>query len=92
MSDDEWNMYNHICASYDRPSFKGIELFRDLFESDDNGMIVFLKPPSNRHVSMEVIIFISNIMVHQHIRYMHKKVDDLCAELKETVAKLVENK
>lgn len=92
MTDDEWNMYSGICRSYDRPSFKGEELFRDLFETDDNGIIVFLKPPSNRHTSMEVFMFMSIVMQHQHIRLMQKKVDDLCEEVREKVKKLTENK
>lgn len=103
MTDDEWSMYNQICVSYDRPSFKGIELFRELFETDDYGIIVFIKPPSNRHTSMEVFLFISVVMLHQHIRLveqradeqmkeMSQKVDKLCEELKERFNALVEKK
>lgn len=91
MTEDEWNMYRDICRSYDRPNFKGEELFRDLFETDDNGVVIFLKPPSNRHTSMEIFLFISAIMQHQHIRMMHKKVDELCKTLKQDVEKIVEN-
>lgn len=92
MTPDEWNMYVEICRSYDRVSFKGEELFRDLFESDDTGLIIFLKPPSNRHTSMEVILFMSILMQHQHLRRMHQQVDNLCNELKEKTSKLFENK
>ena len=83
MTDDEWSLYNQICRSYDRQSFKGEELFRDLFETDDSGTIVFLRPPSNRHTSMEAIFYISMLMQHQHIRLMHKQVDNLCNDMKE---------
>lgn len=82
MTEDEWGMYIKICRSYDRPSFKGEELFRDLFETDDNGTLIFLKPPSNRHTSMEVIFFMSMLMQHQHLRLMHKQVDELCNQVK----------
>jgi len=92
MTDDEFRMYTEICRSYDRPSFKGEELFRNLFESDDNGIIVFLRPPSDRHISMEVFMFMQIVMQHQHLRMMHQKVDNLCNELKEKVSKLIENK
>ena len=92
MTDDEWRSYSNICRSYDRPSFKGEELFRDLFETDDNGILIFLRPPSNRHTSTEVIFFISMLMQHQHIRLMHKQVDSLCQELREKIEKLTENK
>jgi hypothetical protein len=82
MTDDEWQMYVAICRSYDRPSFKGEELFRELFESDDKGRIVFLKPPSTRHTSMEVFMFISIIFQHQHIRFMHSQFDALWEKVK----------
>lgn len=90
MTEDEWKMYSDICRSYDRPSFKGEELFRDLFETDDNGIVIFLRPPSTRHISMEVFLFMSIVMQHQHIRMMHKKVDKLCEEMKEKVEKIVQ--
>lgn len=83
MTEDEWKLYSQICRSYDRPNFKGEELFRDLFETDDNGVLIFLRPPSNRHTSMEVIFFMSMLMQHQHIRTMHKQVDNLCKDIKE---------
>lgn len=92
MTEDEYTLYQDICRSYDRTNFKGEELFRELFESDDHGIIIFLRPPHNRHTSMEVFLFISIIMQQQHMRLMHKKVDDLCADLSEKVAKLIENK
>lgn len=92
MTEDEWALYLEICKSYNRQNFKGEELFRELFETDDAGIIIFLKPPSHRHTSMEVFLFMASLMQHQHIRKMHKKVDDLCIELKEKVSKLLENK
>jgi hypothetical protein len=89
MTEDEWKMYNQICRSYDRQSFKGEELFKDLFETDDNGTVVYLRPPSNRHTSMEVIFFMSNLMTHQHLRIMHNQVDNLCKEVKEKIEKMI---
>lgn len=71
MTHDEWLMYQSICRSYDRTNFKGEDLFKELFETDDNGRIIFLKPPSTRHTSMEVFLFIAILMQHQHLRSMH---------------------
>ena len=71
LTPSEWDMYQSICRSYDRPYFKGEELFKDLFQSDNDGIIIFLKPPSSRYTSMEVFLFISGLMVHQHVRQMH---------------------
>ena len=78
MTNDEWNMYEKICHSYDDINFKGSELFMDLFETDDNGIIVFLRPPSTRKTSFEVFLFLISLMQNQHLRLVHKQVDDLC--------------
>jgi hypothetical protein len=88
MTEDEWSLYGEICRSYDRPSFKGEELFRNLFETDNNGMIIFLKPPANRHTSMEVIIFLINVMAHQHLRAMQKEASAMFSQMKEKINEL----
>jgi hypothetical protein len=83
MTDDEWTMYEKIAKSYTTSTNKGEDLFIDLFETDANGIIVFLKPPSKRQTSFEVFLFLMAIMQHQHLRQLHQQVDDLCAQLKE---------
>ena len=45
MTSDEWGMYEKIVKSYTTLTNKGEDLFIDLFETDDNGIIIFLKPP-----------------------------------------------
>lgn len=85
LTDDEWNMYEKICRSYDRPNFKGESLFRDIFESDDDGYIVFIKPPSKNFISMEVFLFICSIMQHQHLRRLEQKVDDAILDMRKII-------
>jgi len=80
---DEDQMYQKIVASYTSLTNKGEDLFIDLFETDDNGIIIFLKPPSRRQTSFEVFLFLMSVMQHQHLRIMHKKVDSLCAEVRD---------
>ena len=83
MTDDEWQMYQKIVKSYTTMTNKGEDLFIDLFETDDNGVIMFLKPPSKRQTSFEVFLFLMSLMQHQHLRLMQKQVDDLCAQVRE---------
>jgi hypothetical protein len=85
MTNDEWIMYENICRSYDDVNFKGSELFTGLFEVDDNGIIVFLRPPSTRKTSFEVFLFLMALMQNQHLRLMHKQVDELCAEIRNKI-------
>ncbi len=92
MTASEWDLYIQICRSYDNGTqFKGENLFVDLFESTDDGQIVFLRPPNNRHTSLEVVIYIQNLMVQQAIRRMQNQINKLCDEFKEKFAKIIEN-
>jgi hypothetical protein len=90
LTEDEWNMYIKIVKSYTTITNKGEDLFADLFETDDNGVIIFLKPPSKRQTSFEVFLFLMSIMAHQHLRLMHKEVGDICSQMKEKMKELDE--
>lgn len=82
MTPDEHQMYLKIVKSYTNLTNKGEDLFIDLFETDDNGIIIFLKPPSRRQTSFEVFLFLMALMQHQHLRIMRKQVDDAIKELR----------
>ncbi len=83
MTPDEHQMYLRIVKSYTNLTNKGEDLFIDLFETDDSGIIVFLKPPSKRQTSFEVFLFLMALMQHQHLRIMRQQVDEAIKEIKE---------
>ena len=80
MTDDEFKFYEDICKGYDRPNFKGQELFQDHFEVNDDGIIVFVKPPHKQYSSMEVFTFLISLMVNQQLRISHEQVRSLVVE------------
>lgn len=82
LTNDEWKMYQEIVKSYTTLTNKGEDLFMDLFETDDSGIIVYLKPPSKRQTSFEVFLFLISIMVHQHLRGMYKETGSIVNEFK----------
>jgi hypothetical protein len=82
MTDDEYEMYNKIVKSYTDITGKGEDLFIDLFEANNDGIIIFLKPPSKRRTSLEVFLFLMAVMQHQHLRLMHEQIDEAVAALK----------
>lgn len=86
MTDDEWKMYQKIVQSYTTATNKGEDLFIDLFETDDKGTIIFLKPPSKFRTSFEVFLFLMSLMQHQHLRLMHQQVDEACKEIREKMS------
>lgn len=83
MTEDEWAMYQKIVQSYTSLTNKGEDLFIDLFETNEEGIIIFLKPPSKRQTSFEVFLFLMALMQHQHLRLMHDSVKEAIASLKE---------
>jgi hypothetical protein len=72
---DEWNIYNDIITRYTTATMEGKYLFRGLFESDDKGIIQTLKPPQQA-ISMEIFLFMSCVMQHQHIRLMYQQLQE----------------
>lgn len=84
LTDDEWIMFQKICDSY--KSYGGEVLFEDLFETDRNGLIQFLKPPSKRQTSLEIFLFLVSVFNHQHIRAMEDQANLLFKDLREKQA------
>ena len=94
MTNDEYSMFEKICQSYDNPpSMRGKDLFQGLFETDEEGLIIYLIPPHSKMSSMEVYLFLMSLMQNQHLRKgyklidaklaeMNKKIDDKLAEMK----------
>lgn len=81
LTDTEYKLYEELCMSYNRDNFQGKDLFNDLFETNDQGVIIFLKPPSQTF-SMEIILFLQNIMVHQHLRLIYAEHEQAMTEFK----------
>jgi hypothetical protein len=83
ITEEEYELYLNICKSYDRPNFNGKDLFIDLFESDNDGILTMIKPPANRGCTIEVFLFVVALYSTQHIRAMENKVNNLCNRLEE---------
>jgi hypothetical protein len=88
MTPDEHQLYQRIVKSYTTISNKGEDLFIDLFETDQDGVIIFLKPPSKRQTSFEIWMFLMSLMQNQHLRIMRRQVDEMHAEIKAEIQSL----
>lgn len=87
LTGDEWKMYEEICASYNRTRFKGSDLFKDLFETDTEGRITFLRPP-RQQTSHEVIYFLITVMTHQYLSESCQEVSTFLEEGQALLAEL----
>jgi hypothetical protein len=86
MTDAEFAEFEKICKASDRPNYKGEELFRDRFVTDDNGRIIYLKALGNRYVSFEAVFFLMNLMQNQHMRAMYTQIIELSKKIDEKMA------
>jgi hypothetical protein len=88
MTNDEWNMFEDICHSYTTSSFRGEDLFTELFETDEDGVIIFLKPPREKRTTLEAWLFMAAVYQHQHIRILYHHVDSKIKEMNVALAEV----
>lgn len=83
MTNDEYSSYEEICKGYDRPNFKGKDLFQDHFEVNEDGIIIFVKPPHKKYSSMEVFTFLISLMVNQQLRIAQDQIATMVSEARQ---------
>lgn len=83
LTNEEFLLYEEICKGYDKPNFHGKDLFQDHFEVNEDGIILFVKPPQKKYSSMEVFTFLLSIMVNQQLRISQDQVHTLVEEVKQ---------
>lgn len=88
LTEEEYAMYQSIVSSYNTHSNNGADLFCDLFESDGNGIITILKPPTKQRTTLEVFLFLMAVSQNQHLRLMHAQVDDIVRQFKEKMVEV----
>jgi hypothetical protein len=77
MTADEFKLYEEICRSLDDPpQQKGRDFFQNLFEANEQGMIQFLRPPTNT-CTYEVFLFMVSLFVQQRLREAAKSVAEM---------------
>ena len=72
MTDDEFQVYNNIIETY--AEFGGDSVFHDLFETNSDGLIVMVKPPSARKVPIEAYLFVLSLQQQQVLRRLEDVV------------------
>jgi hypothetical protein len=85
LTESEHQLYQEICKAYDTTTFQGKDLFKGLFETNDDGVIIFLKPSNKPYASMEVFLFLISVMVHQHLRQSTQQFDLLMEDARRVI-------
>lgn len=91
LTDTEYKIYQKLCEEYTEKYFQGKELFTGLFEVNDDGIILFVKPQHQRKFSMEIYCFMLSVMQNQHLRIMQKQQQMFIEEAQKKHIELFEN-
>lgn len=86
MTDREFEDYKSIAQSYNRPNFKGEDLFQGLYHTDDDGLITHIGVPSGVQTSMEVFFFISALYQHQNVRRWEERINEVVLKAEQATA------
>jgi hypothetical protein len=87
ITNDEYRMYEVLCSNH---SPHGKDIFKNLFEVDDDGVIVCLIPPT-KSFSLDAVLFLQNLMIHQHLRRIYKEHEQAMGEVRELIAEVKKN-
>jgi hypothetical protein len=83
MTSEEEVYYKRLVEEFTLGMVNGKDQFRDLFDVDDDGIIIMIHPPIKRQVGWGVLFFIQNLMISQHLRKMEKRIECFINEYKE---------
>ena len=84
MNEEEHKYYEELVKSFSTPEKSGKNYFRDLFDVDEDGCIMFIRPPLKMEVPWAVLVFLQNLMINQRLRRMEKKVEGFVNDHKST--------
>lgn len=77
MTDEEFAYYGKLIQEFTVGTSNGKDQFRDLFEVDGDGCIVFIHPPIRKQIGWGILFFIQNLMINQRLRRMERQVGQL---------------
>ena len=72
LTDSEFEIYTNMIETYSE--FGGDMLFHELFETNEEGIIITVIPPSKRKIPMEVFLFILSLQQQQVLRKLEDMV------------------
>lgn len=71
LSTSEFEYYKLLVERY------GVDHFKELFETNNNGHIVAVQPPLDGSTPMAIIFFMLNVMFTQRVRAMDEKLANI---------------
>jgi len=73
ITEEEYKFYQKLIKMHTDDSNKGTDYFKDLFETDDDGIITIIKPVKS--IPWAVLFFVQNVMINQKLRSNDQRLD-----------------
>lgn len=80
MTDEEFEYYNKIIEEFTYGIHNGKEQFHDIFDVDDDGCILLIRPSLKKQVAWAAIMFLQNLMINQRLRRMETKIKEILGD------------
>jgi len=68
----EYEYYQKLVEQYSDDKQSGEVYFRDLFDTDDDGIIIMIHP--TKSIPWAILFFIQNLMINQNMRSNDKRL------------------
>ena len=85
MSEAEFTYYKELIKEFSDDTLNGENYFRELFDTDDNGLITIVKV--EKSIPWAILFFIQQVQINQRLRLFDKYTETL-EDIKKRVEKL----
>lgn len=80
ITEEEFFYYQELVKKYSEENNSGARYFENLFETNKKGIITIIKPQAD--LPWEILFFIQNIMIAQHLREYENRILSMETKLK----------
>lgn len=72
MTKEEHDYYQELSQNLSNNGISVSQQLRGVFEVDENGVIVIIKPSPGKQIQWGLLFFLQNLMINQQLREMKK--------------------
>jgi hypothetical protein len=76
MTEEEYEYYLQLVKEFTAGTSNGKDQFKDVFDVDEDGCIMLIRPPLRKSVGWAVLVFLQNLMINQRLRRMESWVQE----------------
>lgn len=90
LTKDEWSYYQQLVQEFSDHTKSGADYFIDIFDADDDGLILNLRLPMTKQIPWAIVVFMQNVVINQQLRSVHREIDTRFANLEDKIMSKLE--